>query len=127
MINCRTCRFEKDNYAKASQHKLVDANIFCQACHYNGANIWHGDSDDFSGEVYECGNCHNYLLYTDKFGKITKDEIYFEDGLCLIRDIIDSDSTLDFTDKSYCINHIITYSNIDELYEKLQTYLMFVQ
>lgn len=129
--SCRSCKINKHLTGSTGEHQLVDAELYCLVCTTSTKSIYHSENEDLAGDCYECSDCHNYILYTDSRGTITKDEIYFsgsigEENTFLIRSVEENFSCFVKNDnKVYEVNNIIQFSNVNELYGRLNKLVVF--
>jgi hypothetical protein len=123
--SCRSCSLNYGLTMKTGSHELIDVGMFCPLCKFSGQSICHGEHDSLRGTSFECNQCHNYIMYFDN-GLLIKDELYFEKGLGLIRDIEDCVSCLlVYNDLAIVIPGLIDASDPVKLFLKLKTYLVF--
>jgi len=118
--------------APTGNHAILDNDFYCLVCESSGNSLFHGDNPDLIGESFECQRCNNYIVYTEN-NTITKDEIYFDNGFYLIRNLEEQESyfAIDVDHKVYggeevcTFPYILLFDNIKELFAKLKLLALF--
>lgn len=130
-VDCRAYLLEKGALENDYNHSRSSLNLTCKVCK-DPSNIWliHGPTQWYSGFNFECAHCRKYVLYSDKYNKINlplfyKEEIYYENNLCIINDF--DDNTLRLFDGDVCAITVpaFEYISYDEFLTKIKKYAAF--
>lgn len=125
--NCRSCLIEQEYYYNDNgiNHEIINSNLYCLLCKSMVDSFNHVGNDQ-DGQSFECSQCNNYILYFSGKNLLTKDEIYFDNEKCLIRDYEDNTSYFWYSKyKSITIDSLLFFDNKDELLNKLNKLIMF--
>ena len=124
-IKCRSCKLDYNMVYKPRKHKLVDLNLVCPVCNYNGKWASHL-CDELWGDGLECRKCHNYILYVSPENQKWKDEIYLPKDRFLIRDFNDNSSAVYSNHKQiFEVKHLIQFQNYAQLENNIRTMVVF--
>lgn len=87
--------------------------------------IYHPEIDDLYGDSLGCKVCYNYIRYHHD-GNMWKDEIYFDNDWCLIRDFSLSKSRFFINNKeTYIFPNIVEFTSVEKLFNKLKMVVVF--
>lgn len=123
---CRSCNYNYSFVGRTSRHQILKADYLCLVCGKQEKIALH-EGDELSGEAVECHSCHNYIRYTNGSPEaIWKDEIFLPNDFLLIRNYEKKESFIFKNNKeAYSIPKIIEFTNINHLFIKLKTLIIF--
>lgn len=86
MCKCKCAIIDKRRGYDPGKHQSVVADFLCPMCENKTMRYYmHGETDISSYIVLECSRCRSYVRYI-LAGDVMKDELYFSDSSCLVRE-----------------------------------------